>query len=464
VRWRLGYSSVAALALFLGPAVYIARVGFDFEPGQRPASAFCEEDIGALMERRGHAEEMLWRGCLIASETATYLKRFVTPKAGLNAASSDISIPACLDCHDSTTAPNFAVMWTRFPRYDPTTQRVEDFAEAIQREVEHRYGGTRPNRADNTVTALFFYAAEKAAQSRLRFDVDKSFSAAAPVAEVTNLAATDDCRRVFDQMGWPNGSNSPGVVQGCNLISDTGRYLRGPITSYWETGLSCQSCHLEAGTRHGAGNLAHAAVAFPAMHTASHQPIRFDRRVLLCFRKSMNTFDLGLDAQEIGLINLYANWLAQRQDLPIGEQPKGRGIPVLEESQGSGASFLAGEKVYTQLCQACHGRSGYGGAGPLFNGREPPPIAGPRSFNAAASLADAHHLAGFVYANMPHGATLDHPILTPQQALDVAAYLSALGRPSDFSRTNQFAVFFNHLWLKGITLANSWLASAGATE
>jgi thiosulfate dehydrogenase len=200
------------------------------------------------------------------------------------------------------------------------------------------------------------------------------------------------------------------------------------------------------------------------MHTASHQPIRFDRRVLLCFRKSLNTFDLGLDAQEVMLINLYSNWLAQHQGLYIGEQPEGRGIPVLGESLGSGSSFLAGEKVYAKYCLTCHGRSAYGGAGPVFKGREPPPIAGPHSFNAAASLADANHLAGFVYANMPYGATLEDPILTPQQALDVAAYLSALGRPTDIARTNQFEVFLNHLWLRVVALANTWISSEEPTK
>jgi thiosulfate dehydrogenase len=268
---------------------------------------------------------------------------------------------------------------------------------------------------------------------------------------------------VFEELGWPRGPNAAGVVQGCNLVSDTGHHLKGPLARQWRTDLSCQSCHLAVGNRANAGSLAHAAVTFPAMHTASKQPIRFDRRVLQCFSKSMNTFDLGLDAQEIGLITLYANWLAQKQRLPIGRLPAGRGMPTLEDALGSGSSFLAGEKVYERYCRACHGRNGYGGAGPVFNGREPPPIAGPHSFNAAASLAEANRFAGFVYANMPYGATLKQPVLTPQQALDVASYLTALGRPADFTRVNQFGVLLNHLWLKAIAQANAWLSN-GATS
>ena len=49
---------------------------------------------------------------------------------------------------------------------------------------------------------------------------------------------------------------------------------------------------------------------------------------------------------------------------------------------------------------------------------------------------------------MPYGATMEHPVLTLQQALDVSAYLTSLGRPADFTRVNQLRVFFDHLWLK----------------
>lgn len=50
-------------------------------------------------------------------------------------------------------------------------------------------------------------------------------------------------------------------------------------------------------------------------------------------------------------------------------------------------------------------------------------------------------------------------MLTPQQALDVASYLTALGRPADFTRVNQFGVLLNHLWLKAIAQANAWLSN-----
>ena len=121
----------------------------------------------------------------------------------------------------------------------------------------------------------------------------------------------------------------------------------------------------------------------PHMHTAANQPIRFDRRVLMCFARSLNWLDFGLDAPEIQPINLYANWLAQRRQLPLGEIPAGRGVPLVYDAFGRGASFVAGERAYRERCLGCHGPNGLGGRLPI-DGQLPPPLAGPQSFSAAA--------------------------------------------------------------------------------
>jgi thiosulfate dehydrogenase len=38
-------------------------------------------------------------------------------------------------------------------------------------------------------------------------------------------------------------------------------------------------------------------------------------------------------------------------------------------------------------------------------------------------------MAGYVKANMPNGATFENPVLTDEQAWDVAAYINSLSRP-----------------------------------
>lgn len=449
------------LAILFFPALYIGLSDFSYVPGQQPESRFCSDDVGTELSRQGHSEELLWRGCLIASESGKYFSRFVTRRDLTKATPDGADLPSCLSCHDAKRAPAFAEMWVRFPRFNERTQSVEDFAQAIQAEIETRYEGVRPNRSDNAITALYFYAAAKAGQAGKTFQVEAPHNAPLTDPDIAKLAASPDCRTKFEQKGWPKGPNAGAVVKGCNLMTETQKHVRGPIARQWRTDLTCQSCHLDAGDKSHAGSIAHAAVVLPHMYTAVNQPIRFDRRVLLCFGNSLNWYDLGLDAQEITYINIYANWLAQKNRLVIGRLPEGRGMPLVYDAMGRGSSFLAGEHVYKAYCEPCHGKNGLGGAGPVFNGREPAPLAGPHSFSAAASTADPYRFAGFVYANMPYGATMEHPVLSVQQALDVSAYLTSLGRPADSTKVNQIQVLLNHIWLKIVVSLGDWMSSLG---
>jgi hypothetical protein len=62
---------LVVLGLVAAAAAYVVLRGFDFVPGQQPESAFCASDIGERLKRKGHSEEMLWRGCLIAADTGS---------------------------------------------------------------------------------------------------------------------------------------------------------------------------------------------------------------------------------------------------------------------------------------------------------------------------------------------------------------------------------------------------------
>jgi cytochrome c len=347
-------------------------------------------------------------------------------------------------------------LWASFPKVDPASGEAIDLATALRREITKRYGGSPPNKADPAITSLYFYMATKAKQEELTFKVEPASPAVSPLSQVDKDRAEPDCKSKFDEKGWPTGPAAKHVIKGCNLVVNTGAHLRGPIARAWPTHLTCQSCHRSAGNLENAASLAHAAVVLPHMLTSMNQPVRFDRRVLMCLERSMNTFDLGLDAQEITDINLYANWLAQKENLPIGVIPKGRGIQPLHDSQSRGQSFLAGEQVYKTYCIGCHGFAGTGGTFEL-NGAFPPPIAGPDSFNATASTADSARMAGFVLANMPPGATLQNPVLTEQQALDVSAYLTQLGRPANVTTKNSIQMFTNWLWLRSVNGAAAQL-------
>jgi cytochrome c len=396
------------------------------------------------MQRSGHNEDMLWRGCLIASETEHYLSRY-TKANSLFRTKKPTLTDSCLDCHDGKHAQQFSDMWRLFPRFNPKKNRLEDFAQAIQDEIELRYGGTRPVRTDSAITALYIYALTKAKQKKVQFQVEKESDSPLTKQQLAALRPTKECNEIFQAKGTPKGTNAPFVVKGCNEITDTGRYV-SPLLQPWRSEMKCNACHRNAGNQRYAGNLGHSAVLLPIMMTRRNKPTRFYRRILMCYARSINWFDLGTDSPVLPYIRLYANWLAQKDQLQIGKIYPGRGIPRLYDTLGRGSSIMAGEKVYKTICIGCHGKNGWGGVVSIFKGLAPPPITGLYAYNNAAGLAQPERLAGFIYYNMPPGASHKMHVLTKQQALDVAAYLKAQGRPSDFTRDNQIMIFMKYLW------------------
>ncbi len=324
---------------------------------------------------------------------------------------------------------------------------MEDFAQAIQDEIKLRYNGTRPGRTDSAITAIYIYAFTKAKQKGAMFQVEDPSHHPLSEQQFTALKPTDGCKEIFLKKGMPKGINAQFVVKGCNEVTDTGRYV-SPLLRIWSTGMKCSSCHINSGNMPYAGDLGQAAVLMPTMMTDRNKPTRFDRRVLRCYARSMNWFDLGTESPVLPYVRIYSNWLAQKDGLQIGVLYPGRGMPRLYDTLGQGSSILAGEKIYKTVCSGCHGKNGWGGVGKIYKGYEPPPLAGPYSYNNAAGLAKRDRLAGFIYFNMPPGASHQRHALTVQQALDVAAYLTAQGRPADFTRNNQAMIFLKHLWQK----------------
>lgn len=440
--FRLPRAIVVAPVLVLTFAFVLLRP-WTYEPTDLPESKACADDLGAEMRRGGHLEDMAWRGCLAIRDTGTFFGRYVRRERDA------AGIPNCITCHDGKTAQDFATMWTYFPRRDPKSGQLQDFAQAIQDEVTRRYGGAIPVRSDVAVSTLYVYAFIKAKQAGYTFRMDQPEEPAIAEEELTRLGATLPCRRVFDAKGVPRGPNAEFIVRGCNLITDTWNQVYAPFR-VWRTDVICESCHREAGTRLHAGPLALGAVMLPIHMTPENKPIRFDRRTLMCFARSLNWLDIGRDARLLTYINVYANWLAQRDGYKIGLVYPGRGIPMLYDTVGGGSSILAGEKVYSEHCLRCHGKNAWGGTSVRVDGRAPPPIAGPNAFNALATTAARQRLAGFIHYNMPPGATPEQPILNEQQALDVAIYLESLGRPSDFAHVSRLAQFANYVWLNAV--------------
>jgi thiosulfate dehydrogenase len=123
----------------------------------------------------------------------------------------------------------------------------------------------------------------------------------------------------------------------------------------------------------------------------------------------------------------YMHWIGD--DLEKGQKPKGSGIVELKYLDRA-ADPAKGAVVYQNQCASCHGQDGLGKPNET-GGYVYPPLWGPSSYNVGAGLFRLSRLAGYVKMNMPFlQATYKIPVLSDEQAWDVAAFVNSRPRPN----------------------------------
>lgn len=221
--------------------------------------------------------------------------------------------------------------------------------------------------------------------------------------------------------------NAKLIEYGRDLIIYTSKYLgpNGSVKSI-SNGMNCQNCHLDAGTKAFGNNYSAVASTYPKLRARSGMDESIEKRVNDCFERSLNGKSLPDDNQEMMAIVAYIKWVGK--DVEKGTAPNGAGLMELKLLDRS-ASMENGKVVYDQQCIVCHGKDGGGIALADSSGYQFPPLWGDHSYNAGAGLYRLSRFAGYVKANMPLGATFDQPILSDEEAWDVAAYVNLLPRP-----------------------------------
>jgi thiosulfate dehydrogenase len=117
--------------------------------------------------------------------------------------------------------------------------------------------------------------------------------------------------------------------------------------------------------------------------------------------------------------------------VPAGQRIPGLGagkIPELDRA----ADPARGRAVYVAQCQGCHNTDGSGIRRSLPTtdlGYIVPPLWGPDSFNDGAGMNRLITAANFVHSNMPQGVDYLNPLLSTNDASDVAAFIVSQPRP-----------------------------------
>ncbi len=223
------------------------------------------------------------------------------------------------------------------------------------------------------------------------------------------------------------------IRYGRELIEHTAWYL-GPqgTVAQVSNGMNCQNCHLNAGTKPFAANYSAVASTYPKYRERSGIIEDVEKRVNDCFERSLNGTPLPREGREMKAIIAYLKWLGQ--DVPKMTTPEGAGLmklPMLARS----ADTWRGKRNYLVFCSRCHRDDGRGTK--ADNGKEwkYPPLWGSHSYNTGAGLYRISTFARFIKANMPYGITYKEPVLSDEDAWDIAAFVNSMPRPhKDFSR------------------------------
>ena len=232
----------------------------------------------------------------------------------------------------------------------------------------------------------------------------------------------------------PSGIWKDTVLRGRALFTDTPAWLgpevRDRAMRYAGNNLSCQSCHLQGGTQRFGMPLIGIYAVFPVYIARENDVRTIEDRIEGCMERSMNGRPLPVGGPEMKALVAYLQFLST--GVPIGTSLEGRGSPALPMLDRA-ASPAHGAEVFAQKCIVCHQPSGQGlRKGPRGDARGYvfPPLWGPDSFNDGAGMHRLIASANFIRANMPFGTKYDAPVLSVDDAWDVAAYINNQPRPA----------------------------------
>lgn len=184
--------------------------------------------------------------------------------------------------------------------------------------------------------------------------------------------------------------------------------------------LKCTNCHFAGGNTtggpQGSISLAGVATKYPDLDYTSGKVIDLQGRINNCFMRSLNGKPLPLDSELMLAFVTYLHWISK--NLPVYGDVPWLGLQLLNSKHEGDPE--KGKKIFDKYCALCHLEKYQG---EIY----PPPLWGNGAFNDAAGMAKMPKLSSFIYWNMPYND--ETPLLTEDEAIDVASYILAQPRP-----------------------------------
>ncbi len=206
---------------------------------------------------------------------------------------------------------------------------------------------------------------------------------------------------------------------------------KDPAMRFSGNGLDCQSCHIDAGTKQFGLPLAGVWGIFPQFIGRENEVRTLAERINGCLERSMNGRALPVGGPQMKAMLTYIRFVSA--GVPTGQSAEGRATPPLPLPTAP-SDPKRGATVFATTCALCHQADGRGkrfdtGDTAQRHRYEFPPLWGPDSYNDGAGMARPITAANFIHANMPHGTSFERPLLSVQDAFDVAVFIDSQPRP-----------------------------------
>lgn len=254
---------------------------------------------------------------------------------------------------------------------------------------------------------------------RARDSADQAKSTRADTAAATPAAPASVPFRVPQLDAVKDSAVRTSAIRGRAILDAT----RDSLPANVGNALRCTSCHFLAGTRKNALPWVGVYSRFPQYRARNGRVDLIEDRINDCFERSMNGRALPVNSRAMRDIVTYFAVLSS--GVPAGAQVEGQGLPKLASLTGDSSR---GRALFAVKCVRCHGPNGQGTI-------LAPPQWGPHSFNIGAGMARRNTLAAFVHELMPFDSART---LTPQQAYDLASFISTRPRPDFKGKENDW--------------------------
>lgn len=213
------------------------------------------------------------------------------------------------------------------------------------------------------------------------------------------------------------------VKYGARLMSNTAYYLgpEGKVSKNLKNKMNCINCHLENGTKPFGLNFFNSHKIYPQYRARENKILSMSERVNNCIERPHSGTPLPLDSKEMTAFVSYIKWMGENYN---PEKHQGYALKHIDY-KGLSADSKRGADVYKKYCETCHMANGEGKMDEGNTKYIYPPLWGPMSYQEGSSMHRVLKAASFIKYNMPN-LTTDYtkPILTDQEALDVAAFIN----------------------------------------